>query len=513
MGIIRNIVKQGLDLGSRFRVQQPQVFDTQAAVLRKLIEKAQDTEFGRAHGFRELYFSQNIVEDFQKKVPLGDYSTMFPWWQKAYEGEADVCWPGTTTHFALSSGTTEGSSKYIPVTKDMLKQIRRTGTKQLLAIARTDLPKEFMTKHSLMVSGSTDLQFNGISYSGDLSGITTSSLPFWFRPFSKPDRRTRKHRDWEQKIEEMVSEAKKWDVGMVAGVPAWIQILFEKIIERYNLNTIHDIWPNFKVYVHGGVAFAPYKKAFERLLGEEIFYYDTYLASEGFMAFANRPNSEGMDLQINSGIFFEFVPFDRENFSDDGDLLPDAKALSILQVKPDVEYALAISTVSGAWRYLIGDTLKFTSSQNLEIVITGRIKHFLSLCGEHLSVDNMTKAVNMLAEDYGVSMLEFTVMGEPHDGLFAHHWYIGCDHEIDTCDVKEKLDAYLKEINDDYAVERNHALQGLIVEVIPNQVFIDFLKLKGKIGAQSKFPRVLKGDLMNEWKEYVNQVTLRSVAL
>lgn len=512
MGIIRNFVKQGRDLSQRFRLRQPQVFDAQAAVLRKLIEKAQDTEFGKAHGFKELYFSHNIVKDFQKAVPLGNYSTMHPWWQRAYEGEENITWPGRTDRFALSSGTSEGASKFIPVTKNMLKQIKRTSAKQLLAIARSDLPKEFMTKHSLMVSGSTDLQFNGINYSGDLSGITTENLPFWFEPFSRPHKRTRKHRDWEQKIEEMVSEAKKWDVGMIAGVPAWIQILFEKIIERYDLNTIHDIWPNFKVYIHGGVAFGPYKKAFEKLLGEEIYYYETYLASEGFMAFATRPDAEGMALQTNSGIYFEFVPFNEDNFTEDGDLRPNAEALTILEIEPGVEYALVISTNSGTWRYLIGDVVKFTSSQNLEVVITGRIKHFLSLCGEHLSVDNMTKAINLLGDEYSASMPEFTVMGIPYKGKFAHHWYIGCDRDLNKEEVKAKLDNFLKELNDDYAVERNHALHDIIVDLIPNQLFLDFLKQKGKIGAQNKFPRVLKGELMNEWKAFITEHQAQVVA-
>lgn len=513
MGIIRNFVKQGLDLGQRFRLRQPQVFDAQTAVLRKLIEKAQDTAFGREYGFKELYYSQNIAEDFAKNVPLGNYSTMHPWWQRAYNGEEDVCWPGRTTHFALSSGTSEGASKYIPVTKDMLKQIKRNSAKQILAIARSELPKEFITKHSLMVSGSIDLQFNGISYSGDLSGITTGSLPFWFEVFSKPDKKIRKNRNWEEKIEEMVAEAKKWDVGMIAGVPAWIQILFEKIIERYNLNTIHDIWPNFKVYVHGGVAFGPYKKAFEKLIGEEVFYYETYLASEGFIAFGNRPHAEGMALQVNAGIYYEFIPFDRENFSEDGDLLPNAKALNIMQIEPGVEYALVMSTISGAWRYLIGDVVKFIDSTNLELVITGRIKHFLSLCGEHLSVDNMTKAVSMLAEDCGAYMPEFTVMGIPYEGLYAHHWYIACDDDIDHSTVKDKLDNYLKELNDDYAVERNHALHEVLVDVVPSQVFIEFLREKGKIGSQNKFPRVLKGEMMNEWRTFVEQYQARSVSL
>lgn len=503
MGIISKLVQQGLDLRNRFELNQPKAFDIQTKTLRKLIEKAQDSEFGKAHGFRDLYFSPNIMEDFQKNVPLGNYSTMHPWWQRAYEGESDVCWPGKTTHFALSSGTTEGSSKYIPVTKDMLRSIKKTSLKQILSIARSDRPKEFITKHSLMVAGSTDLHFNGFAYSGDLSGITTGNLPFWFQPFSKPDKRIRKHRDWEEKIEEMVLDAKKWDVGMIAGVPAWIQILFEKIIDHYQLKHIHEIWPNFKVYIHGGVAFAPYKKAFEKLLGEEIDYYETYLASEGFMAYRSRLDSEGMALQLNSGIYYEFIPFTGENFSEDGDLLPEAKAINILQVEPNIEYALVISTCSGAWRYIIGDVVRFTSSQHMELLITGRTKHFLSLCGEHLSVDNMTRGVNMLAENLGIDIPEFTVTGIPHKGLFAHHWYLAIDAPVDAVEAREKLDSYLKQLNDDYAVERNHALHEVLVDLVPKQEFVDFLRVKGKMGAQAKFPRVLKGEMVNEWRSFL----------
>lgn len=505
MSILRRLVQRGLDLKSRFALDQPKAYDVQANVLRKLIEKAQDTDFGKAHNFKELYFSSNIVEDFRKFVPINNYSTMHPWWMQSYEGKENVCWPGKTSHFALSSGTSEGASKYIPVTKDMLKAIKRASLGQILSIAKSDLPKEFMTKHSLMVSGSTDLHFNGISYSGDLSGITTGNIPFWFQAFSKPDKRTMKRRNWEEKIEEMVNEAPKWDVGMIAGVPAWIQILFEKIIERYNLNNIHEIWPNFKVYVHGGVAFGPYKKAFQKLLGEEIMYYETYLASEGFIAYQRRPHVEGMELQINNGIFFEFVPFNDDNFTEDGNLKPDAQAISILEVEPGVEYALLMSTVSGAWRYMIGDVIKFTSDQNMELVITGRTKHFLSLCGEHLSVDNMTRGVGMLADELGIDIPEFTVSGIPHKGMYAHHWYLAIEGDFDQTVLAEKLDNYLKQLNDDYGVERNHALHEIIVETVPNDTFIGFLREKGKIGSQNKFPRVIKGDLYQEWKGFVER--------
>lgn len=506
MGIIKTIVDKGREIKNRFDINQPKAFDVQTNVLRKLIEKAKDTEFGKAHGFEELYFSTNISEDFAKKVPVGDYSSMFPWWERARDGEKDIAWPGKVNYFALSSGTSEGASKYIPITADMLKTIKRTSTRQLLSIARTDdLPKDAMTKDSLMVSGSTDLDYNGINYSGDLSGITTGNLPLWFQPFSKPVKETRKKKDWQEKIDEMVRDAKKWDVGMVAGVPAWIQILFEKIIDYYKLETIHDIWPNFQVYIHGGHAFAPYKKAFEKLLGRPIHYFETYLASEGFLAFQATADAEGMKLQIKNGIYFEFIPFDSENFTEEGTIKPNAKALTLMDVEMGKEYAPIISTCSGAWRYLIGDTIKFVDFKNLEVVITGRTKHFLSLVGEHLSVENMTKAVSTLSDEMNIEMREFTVCGERYDNLFAHHWYIACDDALDHTNIKERLDALLCELNDDYAVERKHALKEVIVDIVPTKYFLQWMEMRGRLGSQNKVPRVMKGEMMESWKSFVHE--------
>lgn len=504
MGIIKSIVDKGREIKNRFDINQPKAFDIQTKVLRKLIEKARHTEFGKAHGFEELFFSQNIHEDFAKRVTPGDYSNMLPWWERARNGEKDVTWPGKVNYFALSSGTSEGASKYIPVTTDMLKTIKRTSARQLLSIARTDdLPKDAMTKDSLMVSGSTDLEFNGNNYSGDLSGITTGNLPLWFQPFSKPVRETRKKKDWQEKIDEMVREAKKWDVGMVAGVPAWIQILFERIIDYYKLNTIHDIWPNFRVYIHGGHSLEPYKKSFEKLLGQPIYYFETYLASEGFLAFKTSPESAGMRLQIKGGIYFEFVPFDDENFTEDGSLKPNAKALTLIDVEMGKEYALLISTCAGTWRYLIGDTIKFVDFKNLEVVITGRTKHFLSLVGEHLSVENMTKAVSLLSNELNKEMREFTVCGERYDNLFAHHWYIACDEPVDQEYVRKRLDELLCELNDDYAVERRHALKDVFVDFVPTKTFIQWMEKRGKLGSQNKFPRVLKGSLLEDWQEFI----------
>lgn len=511
MGLIKTIVNKGIGIKRRFDINQPKAYDLQTKVLRKLIEKGRNTAFGKHYGFDEIFFSTNIAEAFAEKVPAGDYGAMLPWWERARNGEKNVTWPGKVNYFALSSGTSEGASKFIPVTADMLKTIKRTGARQFLTMARSDLPKDAMTKDSLLVGGSTDLEYNGINYSGDLSGITTSNLPRWYEPFSKPEKDIRKKKDWQEKIDEMVREAKKWDVGLIAGVPAWIQILIENIIEYHQLNTIHDIWPHFKAYVHGGHSFEPYKRSFEKLLGKPIFYFETYLASEGFMAFQTSPEALGMRLQIKGGIYFEFIPFDEENFTEEGNPKPHAQVVTLLDIEPEKEYALLITTCSGAWRYLIGDTIKFVNLKNLEIVITGRTKHFLSLVGEHLSVDNMTKAVSLLSEELNLDMKEFTVCGEKFDNLFAHHWYIACDAPVDTSYIKTRLDEYLKQLNDDYAIERQHALKDIIVEVFPLQVFIKWMEKRGKLGSQNKFPRVLNGTLLEDWKAHLATQTVEAV--
>jgi hypothetical protein len=287
------------------------------------------------------------------------------------------------------------------------------------------------------------------------------------------------------------------------GVPAWIQILLEKIIEYHHAKNIHEVWPNLTVYVHGGVSFDPYRKGFEKLLGRPIHYIETYLASEGFIAFQAYPNRKSMRLVTNNGIFYEFVPFEDRNFDNNGEIKPDAETFTIDEVEEGKEYALLLSTCAGAWRYLIGDVIKFTSLEEGEIVITGRTKHFLSLCGEHLSVDNMNKAIELVANDLNIAIPEFTVAGIPHESLFAHHWYIGTDDKADAKVVKEKLDQHLKILNDDYAVERSAALKDVFVDVLPVDTFYNWMESKGKVGGQHKFPRVMKRAQHEEWRTFL----------
>jgi hypothetical protein len=288
-----------------------------------------------------------------------------------------------------------------------------------------------------------------------------------------------------------------------------VQLCIEKVIERYNLKNIHEIWPNLAFYVHGGVAFEPYRKGFKKLLGKPITYIETYLASEGFLAYQNRQDAKGMHLALASNIFFEFVPFDDTNFDADGNMVERPEALMIHEVEVGKDYAILISTNAGAWRYLIGDTVRFVDLEKNEIIITGRTKHFLSLVGEHLSVDNMNKAIQLVSDELNICIPEFTVAGVPHGTFFAHHWFIGTDDKVNAEELRIRLDNKIKELNDDYEVERKHALKEIFVDVLSEKNFMDFMKKKGKIGGQHKFPRVLKGKMLEDWKKFLKEETVQ----
>lgn len=509
MPILGSIIKRAIELRSKlpaiFRTKDPAV--TQKKVLKRLLRKASNTAFGEHYDFYDILKSHDPLAGFRQKVPMHDYNTIFrSWWYRSLNGEPFVCWPGKVKYFALSSGTSEASSKYIPVTNDMLRDIKKTSIRQIFSLARFDFPKTFYEKGILMLGGSTHLNYNGTYYEGDLSGITTKNIPFWFQHFYKPGKRISRERDWPTKLNEIVKKAKDWDIGVIVGVPAWWQILIEKIIEHYKVENIHQVWPNLSIFVHGGVSFTPYVKGFEKLLGKSLTYIETYLASEGFVAFQNRPGTNGMQLALNAGLFYEFVPFNASNFDDEGNLKPEANALTIAEVEESTEYALLLSTCAGAWRYLIGDTIKFVNKEMSEIIITGRTKHFLNLCGEHLSQENMNMAVKMMEDQLNIEVREFTVAGIKHQTMFAHKWYIGTDSEADPAVLRKHIDENLKILNDDYRVERIAAIREVFVEVLPSKVFYDWMRIRGKEGAQNKFPRVLKNKLLETWEAYLKEL-------
>jgi hypothetical protein len=510
MAILGNLIKKGIKLRESLDQEYSSPFDLQKLQLKKLMIKCTNTQFGRHYNFKEVLRSFRsgepalFYQQFKERIPVFDYNRIYnEWWYKTREGQKNVTWRGKIKYYALSSGTSEASSKYIPVSKRMLRSMQQTGVRQILTLSSYDLPDELFTSGVLMLGGSTDLNFNGEFFEGDLSGITTSQVPFWFQRYYKPGKRISRTKDWNNKLEEIVEKAPMWNIGMVVGVPAWMQILLEKIIKRYGVDHIHEIWPNLTIFLHGGVAFEPYRKGFEKLLGKPIRYVETYLASEGFIAFQAKPDHRSMRLVLNNGIFFEFIPFNETNFDAHGELVENPETLMIHEVEENKEYALLMTTCAGAWRYLIGDVIKFTSKADSEIIITGRTKHFLSLCGEHLSVDNMNRAVEMISEELNAEFTEFTVAGIPDGSLFAHQWYIGCDRMVEEEKVKLLLDEKLIELNDDYRVERAHALREIYVKIVPNHYFYDWMKKQGKMGAQNKFPRVLKKAQLDDWQEFI----------
>ncbi len=510
MAILGTLLKKGIKLRENLHQEYSSPFDLQKQELKELMITASATEFGKYYDFDKILpqFRKNgkvFYEAFKNSVPIHDYNKIHKdWWQLSLKGAKNICWPGRIKYFALSSGTSESASKHIPVTKEMTKAIQRTSIRQILSLSRYELPSKFFEAGILMIGGSTHLNKKGSVFEGDLSGIQAARLPFWFQHFYKPGKRIAKSRNWDAKLNQMVRKAKDWNIGIIVGVPAWIQILIEKIIAYYKVDNIHEIWPNLRVYVHGGVSMDPYRHSFEKLLGRPIYYIETYLASEGFIAYQAMPRRKTMRLVLNNGLFYEFVPFDEKNFLPSGEISPDAEAVLIDEVEEGKEYALLISTCAGAWRYLIGDIIKFTSIEESEIIITGRTKHFLSLCGEHLSVDNMNKAVELVSNDLNISVKEFTVAGIPHGSLFAHHWFVGTDDKVDARVLKDKIDAHLKELNDDYAVERSAALKEIFVDVLPTKKFYEWMESKGKVGGQNKFPRVMKNAQLDEWRRFVN---------
>ncbi|MDL2238584.1 GH3 auxin-responsive promoter family protein [Bacteroidales bacterium OttesenSCG-928-K22] len=507
MPLLGSLIKNAIELSGYQKPPEINGPQAQRKVLKKLLRKAKNTSFGKKFGFSEILDSKNFISEFQKRVPNYDYDSIHDeWWYKAQLGEEDICWPGKINYFALSSGTSGASSKYIPVSSHMVRQIKKISVRELLTLAQYDLPKEFFTKGALMLGGSTQLKYNGVYFEGDLSGISTGKIPLWFQRFYYPGKKISKERDWQTKLNEIVKSAKDWDVAAIVGVPAWFQILMQQIIEYYNLETIHDIWPNLKVFVHGGVSFKPYKVGFEKLLAHPLIYIETYLSSEGFLALQTRPNIDSMQLVLDNGIFFEFVPFNKDNFDSSGNIINNPTALTLDQVNEDEVYAILISTCAGAWRYLIGDTVKFTNLERSEIQIVGRTKHYMNVCGEHLSQANMNRAIELMGQELGVNVKEFSVAGIKHESMFAHQWYIGTDDKLDPKQAIEAIDKYLKELNDDYSVERIAAICEVFVEVLPSKVFYDYMELLGKTGGSFKFPRVLRDKQLADWNEYLNKI-------
>ncbi len=506
MPLLGSLIKQGLKLSTRVRLRNNTPSYYQKRELIKLLQTAENTSFGRQYKFNEILSAPDVYEAFKSSIPVFDYDKIFEqWWNRCLNEETDVCWPGHIKYFALSSGTAGSASKHIPVTREMIRALRKASIRQITTLGKYDLPASVFEKGILWLGGSTDLKKQGGYFEGDVSGISARQVPIWFQHFYKPGKKISQEKDWNVKLEEITRQADKWDIGIITGVPAWVQLLIEKVIAHYKLSNIHEIWPNLHVYAHGGVSFEPYRKSFEKFFSKPVHFIEMYPASEGFIAFQSEPDTHEMKLITDNGIFYEFIPFNNDNFDINGEVLADAQAISIKDVKINTDYALLLNTCAGAWRYLIGDVIKFTDTVNANIIISGRTKHYLSLTGEHLSVDNMNKAIEFVSDKLNVEIPEYTVYGVSENGVFGHEWYIGAGDGINQDEIAKLIDEKLCEINDDYAVERKSALKKITVRSLPVERFYQFMNSKGKMGGQNKFPRVMKKAQYDDWQSFINR--------
>ena len=510
MAILGNIIKGIISLTDTLSTETNHI-ENQKEILNKLLETAKETQFGKHYNFEEILNSDNTQEAFRKEVPYFDYNSLHKnWWYKIHEGEEDVTWTGSPSYFALSSGTTGKTSKRIPVTDDMISAIRSSGIKQVTSLNNFELPADFFEKDIMMLGSSTDLAEKDDHLEGEISGISASNIPFWFKGYYKPGEEIAKIEDWDERVNHIAENAKSWDIGALSGIPAWIELMLQKVIEHHNLENIHEIWPNLKVYTSGGVAFGPYEKSFKALLGKPVTVIDTYLASEGYIATQTRPETDAMQLNTENGIYFEFVPMNPDYINEDGSLKQNAPSVSLDNVVLNQDYILIISTVSGAWRYLIGDTIEFKDVEKAEIKITGRTKFFLNTVGSQLSVNKMDDAIQYLEEKFATQITEYTICAKRfEDGEFYHSWYLGTELKEDNSKIVNELDNYLKEANKNYKVARSKALKGVKVNIIPVEKFYDWNDNNKKKGGQVKMERVMKESKFAEWERFVNNNDLK----
>lgn len=506
MAIIGEILKKLVETADKYVVSRNPV-EEQKKTLKDLLSKAENTAFGKYYGFKKLLSQENPYAAFKIAIPYHNYDKMYAeWWHKVYKGQKDVTWPGKADYFAVSSGTTS-KKKHIPVTEDMLKSIRKAGIQQILGAADFDLPPEFFQKEILMFGSSTDLKKVNNHYEGEISGISARQIPFWFEGFYRPGQAIASINNWDKRVETLAREAPNWDIGSISGIPSWIELMLKMVIEYHKAETIHDIWPNFRVFTSGGVAFEPYQKSFENLCSKPITVIDTYLTSEGYLATQTRKDTDAMALITNNGIFFEFVPFQQQYIKEDGSLTPNAPVFDITEIEENVEYVLVISTVAGAWRYVIGDTIKFTNKEKAEIKITGRTKHYLNVVGSQLSVIQMNKAIKELEEVFDCNIKEFTVAALKEHDKYLHRWYIGVNDElkVNDNDVADKLDAILQKYNKNYNVARTKALKDVQARIIPASLFYKWTEAINQKGGQVKVPRVMNADDFKAWEDFVKR--------
>jgi hypothetical protein len=505
MPIIGKILKTSSKIQFQKNSKVKIEYKSQVRSLFKLIDFAKDTNFGLKYGFNDMITNEGLVSSFQENVPLTNYDLFYgDWLKKSIEGKKNHTWPGKIKHYALSSGASGLPSKRIPVTAQMIKSFQKTSVNQIATLHQLNLDDKVFSSKMLVIGASSKLKIVDKHLEGDLSGILKKHTPYIYNPLTKPGKKITELTNWSEKLEQLVIKAPSWDIGIIAGVPSWCLLLIEKIIEVYQLKTIHDMWPNFELFIHGGVFIDPYIKKLDSVSSKKINLLDTYLSSEGYFAYQTSPEKEGMQLLVENGIFYEFIPFTLDYFDSDGNSKDLHFALTLNQVQVGIDYAMVITTNAGLWRYMIGDLVQFIDVNSYEIKISGRIQQYLSLVGEHLSLNNINTALKNTNDQLGVDLLEFCIVTD--DKKARHCWYIGSNTIQDKFTYLEQLDEELMRINDDYKTCRKYNLSHPKIVILDPSVFYLFLEKIGKSGSQNKFPRVLSKSQAKKWTAFVEKL-------
>lgn len=461
--------------------------EVQLDLLKRLIIEARHTEFGRKYDFSSI----RSAKEFRERVPLHDYESLKPYILRLKSGEQQLLWPSDVRWFAKSSGTTNDKSKFIPVTTEALEECHYKGGKDLLCLYFHNNPETQLFNGKLLSLGGSH-QINSLtndSFYGDLSAILIQNLPFWIQLFRTPERSIALMDEWEEKIERMAQVTMNENVTNIAGVPSWTLVLLNRILELSGKNDLTEIWPNLELFVHGAVSFTPYKEQFKRLIPKpDMYYLETYNASEGFFGIQDQLYSDEMLLMLDYGIYYEFLPvgeWDKEH----------PQTITLDQVSLHENYAIIITTNAGLWRYKIGDTIVFTSLNPYRIKITGRTAHFINAFGEELIIDNAEKALAETCQQTGAIIRDYT--GAPiyfsDQDSGGHEWLIEfAQHPADLHDFVVLFDEALKRHNSDYEAKRYHdkILRLPIVRDVPQGTFYNWMKSREKLGGQHKVPRL-----------------------
>ena len=456
-------------------------FETQASVFNELIKAGRGTQFGKDHQFHSI----RTHADYISRVPVRDYESLKPYIDKVVKGEKNVLWKGKPIYFAKTSGTTSGS-KYIPITDVSIKaQVEASRNAALMYINETGNSK-FVKGKWIFLQGSPLLNDkNGIK-TGRLSGISAHYVPSYLLKNRMPSWKTNCIEDWENKVDAIVLETVKEDMTVIAGIPSWVQMYFEKLIEHKN-QSVGNIFKNFNLFIYGGVNYSPYRSKFESLIGRKVDSIELYPASEGFFAFQDSQQKKGMLLQLNSGIFYEFIEADK--FYDKA-----PKRITLRDVKKGINYVMIISTNAGLWAYNIGDTIQFVSISPFRIIVSGRIKHFISAFGEHVIAKEVEQALSLTISNTGISISEFTVAPEinPKSGLPYHEWLVEFEKPPENLkEFEDKLNLEIVQQNSYYSdLIKGKVLRPLKVTAVKKQGFTSYMKSIGKLGGQNKTPRL-----------------------